>query len=87
MAPGISSFSLHAASCRRNRYIIFLAKWGCLKLVDLPGVGSRIRERLLEQYGDEEKALQAVLNADVAGLCRALSERQALSSWCSMPGV
>ena len=63
---------------RRNRYIIFLAKWGCLKLVDLPGVGSRIRERLLEQYGDEEKALQAVLNGDVAGLCRALSERQAL---------
>jgi hypothetical protein len=63
---------------RRNRYIIFLVKWGCLKLVDLPGVGSRIRERLLEQYGDEEKALQAVLNADVAGLCRALSERQAL---------
>ncbi len=49
-----------------------------MKLVDLPGVGSRIRERLLEQYGDEEKALQSVLNADVAGLCRALSERQAL---------
>ncbi len=49
-----------------------------MKLVDLPGVGSRIRERLLEQYGDEEKALQAILNADVAGLCRALSERQAL---------
>jgi len=44
----------------------------------MPGVGSRIRERLLEQYGDEEKALQAVLDADVAGLCRALSERQAL---------
>jgi len=63
---------------RRNRYIIFLVKWGCLKLVDLPGVGSRIRERLLEQYGDEEKALQAVLDTDVAGLCRALSERQAL---------
>jgi DNA mismatch repair protein MutS2 len=49
-----------------------------LKLVDLPGVGSRIRERLIEQYGDEEKALQAILDADVAGLCRALSERQAL---------
>jgi uncharacterized Ntn-hydrolase superfamily protein len=51
---------------------------GPLKLVDLPGVGSRLRERLIEQYGDEEKALQAVLKADVAGLCRALSERQAL---------
>jgi hypothetical protein len=33
----------------------------------------------LEQYGDEEKALHAILNADVAGLCKALSERQALS--------
>jgi uncharacterized Ntn-hydrolase superfamily protein len=49
-----------------------------LKLVDLPGVGSRIRERLLEHYGDEEKALQAVLNGDASGLCKALSERQAL---------
>lgn len=49
-----------------------------MKLVDLPGVGSRIRERLIEQYGDEEKALHAILNADVAGLCRALSERQSL---------
>ena len=64
---------------RRNRYIIFVAKCGCLKLVDLPGVGSRMRERLLEHYGDEEKALQAVLNGDVPGLCKALSERQALS--------
>ena len=33
----------------------------------------------MEHYGDEEKALQAVLNGDVAGLCKALSERQALS--------
>jgi DNA mismatch repair protein MutS2 len=56
-----------------------VTKCGCLKLVDLPGVGSRMRERLLEHYGDEEKALQAVLNGDVPGLCKALSERQALS--------
>ncbi len=47
-------------------------------MVDLPGIGSRIRERLLEHYGDEEKALQAVLNGDAPGLCKALSERQAL---------
>ncbi len=47
-------------------------------MVDLPGVGSRIRERLLEHYGDEEKALQAVLNGDAPGLCKAVSERQAL---------
>jgi hypothetical protein len=49
-----------------------------LKLTDLPGIGSRIKERLIEQYGDEEKALNAIMQADVAGLCRALSERQAL---------
>ena len=41
-------------------------------------MGSRIRDRLIEQYGDDEKAMQAVLQADVAGLCRSLSERQAL---------
>ncbi|HNX08976.1 MAG TPA: DNA mismatch repair protein MutS [Methanothrix sp.] len=49
-----------------------------MKLTDLPGVGSRIRDRLIEQYGDEDRAVQAVLQADVAGLCRSLSERQAL---------
>jgi len=47
--------------------------------VDLPGVGSRIKERLLEHYGSEEKALEAVSRGDVAGLAKALSERQALS--------
>ena len=49
-----------------------------MKLKDLPGVGSRLRERLIEQYGDEEKALQAVLQADVSGLALAVSQRQAL---------
>jgi len=49
-----------------------------LKLKDLPGVGSKLRERLIEQYGDEEKALQAVLQADVTGLALAVSQRQAL---------
>jgi len=49
-----------------------------LRLVDLPGVGPRSRERLIEHYGDEEKALQAVQAGDVPGLCRVLSERQAL---------
>jgi DNA mismatch repair protein MutS2 len=50
-----------------------------LKLVDLPGIGSRIRERLMEHYGDEEKALQAVSKGDVASLMKILSERQALT--------
>ncbi|MFZ3134108.1 MAG: DNA mismatch repair protein MutS, partial [Methanothrix sp.] len=46
--------------------------------MDLPGVGPRLRERLREHYGDEEKALQAVKDGDLSGLCRTLSERQAL---------
>ncbi|HQI54631.1 MAG TPA: DNA mismatch repair protein MutS, partial [Methanothrix soehngenii] len=46
--------------------------------MDLPGVGPRLRERLREHYGDEEKALQAVRDGDLLGLCSTLSERQAL---------
>jgi hypothetical protein len=58
-----------------------------LKLVDLPGVGSRIRERLLENYGSEEQALDAVLKGDVVGLCRVLTERQAFSLVQSAKGL
>lgn len=50
-----------------------------MKLTDLPGVGSRIRERLIEHYGSEGDALDAVLKGDVAGLMQVVSERQALS--------
>jgi DNA mismatch repair protein MutS2 len=50
-----------------------------LKLRDLPGVGSRIRERLTEHYGGEDAALDAVLKGDVVGLMQVVSERQALS--------
>jgi DNA mismatch repair protein MutS2 len=50
-----------------------------LKLVDLPGIGSRIRERLLEHFGSEECALETIMRGDVAALVRVLSERQALS--------
>lgn len=50
-----------------------------MKLTDLPGVGSRIRERLIEHYGSEGDALDAVLRGDVAGLVQVVSERQALS--------
>jgi len=66
-------------SARQNRYIIFLAKCKVLKLLDLPGIGSRMRERLLEHYGSEERALEAVSKGDVAGLSMAMSERQALN--------
>ncbi|MDM7912521.1 MAG: DNA mismatch repair protein MutS, partial [Methanotrichaceae archaeon] len=49
-----------------------------MKLTDLPGVGSRIRERLVEHYGSEDEALGAVLRGDVVGLMQVVSERQAL---------
>ncbi|HPM27352.1 MAG TPA: hypothetical protein PLD96_08410, partial [Methanothrix sp.] len=49
-----------------------------MKLKDLPGVGQRIRERLIEQYGDEQRAVEAVLAGDLSGLAVAVSERQAL---------
>ncbi len=41
-------------------------------------MGSRSRERLIEHYGSEENALQAVMEGDVTGLTKVLSERQAL---------
>ena len=49
-----------------------------LRLKDLPGVGPKLRERLIEQYGDEQKAIEAILAGDLSGLTLALSERQAL---------
>ena len=49
-----------------------------MRLKDLPGVGQRIRERLIEQYGDEQRAVEAVLAGDLSGLTVAVSERQAL---------
>jgi DNA mismatch repair protein MutS2 len=50
-----------------------------LKLVDIPGVGSRIRDKLVEQYGSEEKALNIILDEDITALCEILSVKQALS--------
>ncbi|MBN1322598.1 MAG: DNA mismatch repair protein MutS [Methanotrichaceae archaeon] len=50
-----------------------------MKLVDIPGVGPRLKERLVDHYGSEERALDAVMEGDIAGLLQVLSERQALS--------
>ncbi|MBK7386166.1 MAG: hypothetical protein IPI63_05355 [Methanothrix sp.] len=50
-----------------------------MRLVDLPGVGPRLRERLKEHYGDEKKALQAVWEGDVPGLCRVLANARRCS--------
>ena len=50
-----------------------------MKLKDVPGVGARLNERLVAHYGDEDSALAALLEGDVAGLLtmRGMSERQA----------
>jgi DNA mismatch repair protein MutS2 len=50
-----------------------------LKLEEIPGVGSRTRDRLIGHFGSEEQAVEAISRGDVAGLARATSERQALS--------
>ncbi len=50
-----------------------------MKLKDIPGVGAKLSDRLVAHYGDEEKALEALLAGDVAGLLqmRGMSLRQA----------
>ncbi|OPY55314.1 MAG: DNA-binding protein MutS2 [Methanosaeta sp. PtaU1.Bin055] len=50
-----------------------------MKLKDVPGVGAKLTERLIAHYGDEQAALGALLEGDVAGLLemRGMSERQA----------
>jgi len=50
-----------------------------LKLTDIPGIGSRMRDRLIGQYGSEESALEAVISRDVSGLLSVVGERQALA--------
>ncbi len=50
-----------------------------MKLLEIPGVGSRIRDRLLEHCGSEEKAMDVILAGDVEELLKVVSERQALS--------
>jgi hypothetical protein len=49
-----------------------------LKLEEIPGVGSRTKDRLLAHFGSEKSALEAISRGDVAGLARATTERQAL---------
>jgi DNA mismatch repair protein MutS2 len=52
-----------------------------LKLKDIPGVGAKLAGRLGSHYGDEEKALEALLAGDVGGLMGmgGVSQRQAAS--------
>lgn len=50
-----------------------------MKLIEIPGVGARIRDHLINRFGSEEAALNAILGGDVADLLEVVSERQALS--------
>lgn len=50
-----------------------------LNLTDIPGVGARMRERLIERYGAEEPAMLAIVNGDIPGLSSIMSERQAIT--------
>lgn len=52
-----------------------------MKLTDIPGVGARLKDRLVKHYGDENVALKALLKGDMPGLMalRGMSERQAIS--------
>jgi dsDNA-specific endonuclease/ATPase MutS2 len=51
-----------------------------ISLTDLPGVGVKTAERIINHYGSEEFALQAIEDADLAGLCQieGIGERFAL---------
>jgi hypothetical protein len=50
-----------------------------LNILDIPGVGPKMKERLIQHFGSEDSALQAVMNGEMFSLTRALSEGQAIS--------
>jgi DNA mismatch repair protein MutS2 len=50
-----------------------------LKLIEIPGIGARIKDRLVDRFESEEAALEAILQGDVPSLLDVVSERQALS--------
>ncbi len=51
-----------------------------IKLTNLPGVGAKTAERIINHYGSENAALDAIEDADLAGLCQidGIGERFAL---------
>ncbi|MCQ8903712.1 MAG: DNA mismatch repair protein MutS [Methanothrix sp.] len=51
-----------------------------MRLQDIPGVGPRLRERLVSHFGSEEMALRAVANEDMEDLRAAIGERQAIAT-------
>lgn len=50
-----------------------------MKLIEIPGIGARIKDRLIDRFEGEEAALEAILQGDVLSLLDVVSERQALS--------
>lgn len=64
-----------------------------MRLRDIPGIGPRLRERLLSHFGDEETALRAIADEDMEDLRSAIGERQAIATvraargfrYCSSP--
>lgn len=61
------------------------------RLQDLPGIGPKLRERLVEHFGSEDAALNAVFTGDVAELTSVLNERAAITlvqiAWGRRHGV
>ena len=47
--------------------------------MEMPGVGARIKERLVDRFGSEEAAIESILQGDVASLLDVISERHALT--------
>lgn len=50
-----------------------------MKLIEIPGIGARIRDRLIDYFGSEDAALDAIRTGNVADLLNVMSERQAVS--------
>ncbi len=49
-----------------------------MKLIEIPGIGARIRDRLIDHFGSEDAAIDAIRRGDVSDLLSVLSERQAV---------
>ncbi len=47
--------------------------------MEMPGIGARIKERLVDRFGSEEAAIESILQGDIASLLDVVSERHALS--------
>lgn len=58
-----------------------------MRLQDIPGVGPRLRERLVSHFGSEETALRAIEDEDMEDLKAAIGERQAVATVRAAKGL